>query len=241
MVIKKENIIRILLGIGILILAFMLIRSCNNEKAAIAAQKTIERTANNALADNDLLRKQVSDMKRDAAATDTLIVDLTQAKEDAEGALINMQDSATGLAKKIKEASNKKDTPYLIKSCPDLADVVMDLQVKSAYLKFLNDSLGIAYRKRRAQDSMLVSALETGNQKLADSIKFIAKLNRSMKITGKVKVGISGVFGPVSGIGPALAYQDKRDREYQGSVKWTNYGKIYEANVLFPISLKRKR
>lgn len=246
----KWPIYVILILIGILIVA--LYKGCDNSKKHKATTIDLTGRINSLNDDNIRLAKEKEDLKLSVQVqegqleiSDNKLLSLTENLEKAN-------DRIATLLKKhvpIKPSSDSSTTLVpneFINQCSECFSELESGQRLVTQYRAEKDNQEQIFKSQLATKDKLIKAIEKSNVVLAESYKELLDSTDLMqnkleqRRTLFFKLGALAINQPMpNGIGAGLMYQDKRKRIFSIGYYVTEYKTVYQAEVAFPLSLRK--
>lgn len=239
---KTKNVLLIISFVGIVILAFVLLKKCGSEKAASIAYDNIKNRLNAVLDDSAKAKQESEAMKKDIQQLDTALAD-SKANEDLmHSALVEKSNKADRLERQLQKAKLDKDTVTIMAMadtcCAEnslwkikvnalvagqkLTDSLYKLIVKKA------DSLGRHWERK--YDSCLSAVLFSSTE--------LPKLEPKGQWFG---TGGGFVSGPVFGATGGITHITKKQLLISAKGVLTNYGPGGMVEVGMPFNIFKRK
>lgn len=239
-----------------LILAFALLKGCQNSKnqiALIAIKDSAIVNLQQRIADDSLTsRENEKDYKVSLEYANGIIALRENQRDATEVRLLATTTEYEDYRKKHQHIRPSIDTSatlvpneFVIDAQDCFEKREEQRQIIKLYVQEVHD-LDSAQAKKDSLNSKRIVQLEgerDGYKKNADSAINIAKTSLEiLKPRGKVLLSLGALWVRVpSGIGGGFIYQDKKSRQFGLKVYGSNWGTLYQSELNFPLSFRRKR
>jgi hypothetical protein len=252
--IKFNPLFLIIIVVGLFVLTFGAIRSCNNTKKAISESKELKEQNIALRADSAQAAKEAEEYENQSETQDGLIA-LRDNQLQAKGDSLDAANTRiTALLLKHKPIKASEDTSVTtvpneyISDCEGCFTELSKGQKMVIEYKSIAQSLRRDYSRRKTSDSMRIKSLTLRNSNLFDNLKSALSSADSARENARPRGKMLFSVGTLlinanipNAIGGGLAYQDKYNRIYSVKYFASKYGAVKQADVFIPLSFKRKR
>jgi hypothetical protein len=254
MTVKLNPYLLLAISVGLFLLIFGTIRSCNNTKNAISKSDNLEERNAALLKDSAEWADQATQYETQSEVQDGLIAIKDNQLQEKGDSLDAANARISALLMKHKPIKASEDTSITtvpneyINDCEGcFSELSREHKIALDY-KMASESVRREYMRRKTSDSIRISKLSFKNADLFGNLKSalssIDSANERSKPSGKVLFSVSTLLinaNIPNAIGGGLAYQDRYNRIYSIKYFASKYGSIKQADIFIPISFKRKR
>lgn len=238
---RREVYLRWAVGVAAAIVVFLLIRGCNNQRAANEAYNAIKDTLQSVLADTARTNAIARSLRAENADLDLNIADLVEDLQLTKGALIDESDRADKLAVAYKRARAEKDTVQMLSNCDSLANQHWILLARQWKEDSIDTELHNAFRASIKNLTAQSDNFEKSYKKCLAAVTFASGELPKLEPRGQwFLTGGGFMAGPVFGGTGGFTHVTKKSLLLSAEGMLTNYGPGAMAKVGLLLGAKRR-
>jgi hypothetical protein len=232
---------RLGLAMAAIVIIFLSIRGCQNERAAVSAYRKAQDTIRALIADTSRIYAIARSYKAEGDDMKLRYAEVNAEKELFQVALISESNKSDRLLVAVEKAKADKDTVTLVKYIDTLSATNRLLSNRVQQLVSLQKkSDSIQNRRLQIADS-LASHWELSYRGCIRAAEFVATELPKIKPSGKLYIDGAVKVGAIAGVGGGFSYIDAKGNKFSTNISFTNVGNVYEFGYGRLLSFNRKK